>query len=71
MQRDGNGKAGGVPSDDRGLLARVRARAEQEHDFSRSTRTTHYAAASIGQSPYVALPDGGVIAVQRKCGWGC
>ena len=71
MQRDGDDKTHGGPSDNRGLLARVRARAEQEHDISRSTRTPHYAAASIGQSPYVALPNCGIIVVQKKCGWGC
>jgi hypothetical protein len=71
MQRGGEGKARGGPSDDGGLLARVRLRAKQEQEISRSTRTPHYAAASIGQSPYVALPNCGVIAVQRKCGWGC
>jgi hypothetical protein len=54
-----------------GWLARVRARAEREHEISRSTLTPHYAAASIGQFPYVALPDCGAIVVQRKCGLGC
>ena len=71
MQRNGNDEVGGGSSDGRGLLDRVRARAEREHDISRSTQTPHYAAASIGQSPYVALPDCGIIVVQRKCGWGC
>jgi hypothetical protein len=71
MQRGSNERAGGGPSGDRGLLARVRARTEQEHEISRSTLTPHYAAASIGQPPYVALPDCGAIVVQRKCGWGC
>ena len=71
MQRYGNDTVGGEPSGSRGLLARVSARAEQEHDISRSTRTPHYAAASIGQSPYIALPNCGIIVVQRKCGWGC
>lgn len=71
MQLDSNDKARGGPSDKRGLLAQIRARAEQEHGISRSTYTPHYAAASIGRSPYVALPNCGIIVVQRKCGWGC
>jgi len=71
MQRASDEKSHGGPSDRGGLLDRVRMRAEQEHEISRSTLTPHYAAASIGQSPYVALPNGGVIIVQRKCGWGC
>ena len=53
------------------LLARVRARTEHEHSLSLSTDTPHYAAAALGQTPYVALPNGGVIVVQRKGGWGC
>jgi hypothetical protein len=71
MQRGGEDKARGRSSDEGGLLARIRSRAKQEQDISRSTRTPHYAAASIGQSPYVALPNCGVIVVRRKCGWGC
>jgi hypothetical protein len=71
MQRYGKDEVGGGSSVGRGLLERVRARAEQEHEISRSTHTPHYAAASLGQSPYVALPNCGVIVVQHKCGWGC
>ena len=53
------------------LLARARARTEHEHGLSLSTDTPHYAAAALGQTPYVALPNCGVIVVQRKGGWGC
>jgi hypothetical protein len=53
------------------LLARVRARTESEHSLSLSTDTPHYAAAALGQTPYVALPNCGVIIVQKKGGWGC
>ena len=55
-----------------GLLARARARTEQEHGLSLSADTPHYTVAALGQSPYVALGNGGVIVVQRKCGgWNC
>lgn len=53
------------------LLAGARARAEHEHRLSLATDTPHYAAAALGQTPYVALPNCGVIVVQRKGGWGC
>lgn len=54
------------------LLARARARTEYEQGLSLSTDTPHYAAAALGQSPYVvALPNCGIIVVQRKGGWGC
>jgi hypothetical protein len=53
------------------LLTRARARTEHEHTLSLSTDTLHYAAAALGQTPYVALPNCGVIVVQRKGGWGC
>lgn len=55
---------------DQGLLSRARARTQLEHDLSLDADTAHYAAASLGQSPYVALPNVGVIVVQ-KSGWGC
>lgn len=73
MQRRG-GNAPEVrvePSRKQSLLAQARARVEQEHGLLRSTRTPHYAAAALGQSPYVALPNCGIIIVQRKNGWGC
>jgi hypothetical protein len=55
-----------------GLLARARARTEQEHGLSLSADTAHYTAAALGQPPYVALGNGGVIVVQRRCGgWNC
>jgi hypothetical protein len=54
-----------------GFLARARARTGRELDLLLSTETTHYAAASLGQSPYIAMGNG-VIVVQRKCGtWSC
>lgn len=53
------------------LLAKARARTDHEHSLSLSTNTSHYAAAALGQTPYVALPNCGVIVVQRKGGWGC
>ena len=71
MRRQSDDEVRAGPTANRRLLARARARAEQERDFLGSTQTSHYAAASLGQSPYVALPDCGVVVVQRKCGWGC
>lgn len=54
-----------------GLLAKARARTGRELDLLFSSDTPHYAAASLGQSPYIAVGNG-VIVVQRKCGsWGC
>jgi len=56
---------------EQGLLAKARARTGRELDLLLSSDTPHYAAAALGQSPYIAL-DNGVIVVQRKCGsWGC
>lgn len=68
MQRDqdkgGSGKRAG-------LLAKARARTEHELDLLLSTDNPHYAAAALGQSPYIAMGNG-VIVVQRKSGtWGC
>ena len=53
-----------------GLLDRARARVEREKDLATSTEAAHYAPASLGQSPYVAVPGVGTI-VYRKCQWGC
>lgn len=52
------------------LLGEARLRAAEERDLSSTIQNTHYAAASLGQSPYVSVPGIGVI-VLRKCGWGC
>lgn len=57
-------------SNDQGLLSKARVRTQREHDLSLDADTQHYAAASLGQSPYIALPNVGVIVVQ-KSGWGC
>jgi hypothetical protein len=73
MQREQNNvhRTDEEPRKEPGLLARARARTERELDLSFSTATTHYAAAALGQSPYIAMGKG-VIVVQRKCGtWGC
>lgn len=54
-----------------GLLAKARARTERELDLLLSNDTQHYAAAALGQSPYIAMGNG-IIVVQRKCGhWSC
>lgn len=51
-------------------LDEARARAARERDRSSSTQTAHYAAASLGQSPYVSLPGIGIMILQ-KSSWGC
>ena len=58
------------PPAKQGLLDKARTRVAREKDLSTSTQTAHYAPASMGQSPYVAMPGVGT-AVFRKCGWGC
>lgn len=57
-------------SSKQGLLDKARARVAKEKVLSTSTQTAHYAPASMGQSPYVAMPGVGT-AVFRKCAWGC
>lgn len=52
------------------LLDEARARAAGERELSSSTKTAHYEAASMGQSPYVSLPGMGIV-VLSKTGWGC
>ena len=42
----------------------------REHRLSDEVHAAQYAAASLGHTPYVALPNVGVIVVQRR-GWGC
>jgi hypothetical protein len=43
----------------------------KEISSSLSADTPHYAAAALGQSPYIAVGNG-VIVVQRKCDtWSC
>ena len=49
-----------------GLLARARARTEQEQDGPASASAPSYAAAALGQTPYVAVGNGAVV-VQRRC----
>jgi len=54
-----------------GLLARVRARTEQEHDGPAAASAPSYVAASLGQTPYVAVGNGAIV-VQRRCSsWNC
>ncbi len=54
-----------------GLLARARARTEREEDGPASASTPSYAAAALGQTPYVAVGNGAIV-VQRRCtNWNC
>jgi hypothetical protein len=54
-----------------GVLARVRARTEQEQGYPVSASTTPYVSAALGQTPYVAVGNGAIV-VQRRCGnWNC
>jgi len=54
-----------------GLLARARARTEQEHGGPESASPPSYVAAALGQTPYVAVGNGAIV-VQRRCtNWNC
>lgn len=52
------------------LLEEARARTARERDLSSTTQTAHYAAASLGQSPYVSIQGVGIVTLRRG-GWGC
>lgn len=52
------------------LLEEARSRAAEERDLSATTRNAHYAAASLGQIPYVSVPGMGVVAL-LKGSWSC
>jgi hypothetical protein len=55
-----------------GLLARARARTEQELGYSAPESTTPYVSAALGQTPYVAVGNGAIIVQRRGCGnWNC
>lgn len=65
------GNVGTSPVRSDGLLAKVRNRTERELGSSPYVNGSPYAAAALGQAPYVAVGDG-VIIVQRKCSpWSC
>ena len=57
-------------SEAKDLLEEARLRAADERDLSATTETDHYAAASMGQPPYVSLSGVGVV-VLRRGGWSC
>lgn len=63
-------KSSEASSEGSGLLDRARKRTDREKRLSDPVHAAHYAAASLGQSPYVAIPNVGIIVVQ-KSGWGC
>jgi hypothetical protein len=52
------------------LLEEARLRAEEERNLSSTTENAHYAAASLGQPPYVSLPGVGIVMLRRG-GWSC
>ena len=55
-----------------GLLARARARTEREQDGPASASTPSYAAAALGQTPYVAVGGGAIVVQRRSCtNWNC
>lgn len=60
----------GTPVEDQSLVQAVRARILRERVVSSSNGTDSYAAASLGQSPYVSLPNVGIVIVQRR-DWTC
>jgi hypothetical protein len=74
MQRsneDDDRRTGEVSPKKPELLVRARTRDKREYSPALSVDTPHYAAAALGQSPYIAVGNG-VIVVQRKCGtWSC
>jgi hypothetical protein len=64
-------RAGG-PLGIAGLLARARARTEREQDGPASASTPSYAAAALGQTPYVAVGGGAIVVQRRSCtNWNC
>ena len=55
-----------------GLLARARARTEQEQGHHGSASPPPYVAAALGQTPYVAVGGGAIIVQRRGCSnWNC
>lgn len=55
-----------------GLLARARARTEQELGYSAPESTTPYVSAALGQTPYVAVGNGAIVVQRRGCSnWNC
>jgi hypothetical protein len=55
-----------------GLLARARARTEQEQRYPASESTTPYVSAALGQTPYVAVGNGAIVVQRRGCSnWNC
>ena len=55
-----------------GLLARARARTEQEQGYPASGSNTPYVSAALGQTPYVAVGNGAIVVQRRGCtNWNC
>lgn len=55
-----------------GLLARARARTEQEQGYPASASSTPYVSAALGQTPYVAVGNGAIVVQRRSCtNWNC
>ena len=55
-----------------GLLARARARTEQELGYAAPESTTPYVSAALGQTPYVAVGGGAIVVQRRSCtNWNC
>ena len=55
-----------------GLLARARARTEQELGYAAPESTTPYVSAALGQTPYVAVGNGAIVVQRRGCSnWNC
>jgi hypothetical protein len=55
-----------------GLLARARARTEQELGYPASGSNTPYVSAALGQTPYVAVGNGAIVVQRRGCtNWNC
>jgi hypothetical protein len=55
-----------------GLLARARARTEQELGYTAPESTTPYVSAALGQTPYLAVGNGAIVVQRRGCtNWNC
>ena len=55
-----------------GLLAKARARTEQELGHPAAESTTPYVSAALGQTPYVAVGGGAIVVQRRGCtNWNC
>lgn len=70
QHNDGNSNTISSVTDESNVLERARDLARREQNVLSSNSTPLYLAASLGQTPYVALADG-AISVEPKQKWMC